>query len=128
MTTRSLWTVLVSTALLTGCPPKDGPEPEDTGDMGIDCTADARASAQIDLVDAEGASVSGASLSWSTDEGEGSCEEFVAGQYVCGWEVGGAMHIVAEADGYASAEVEVFVEEDECHVLTEMLELVLEAL
>ena len=127
MTKRSLWTALASTALLTGCPPKDGPEAEDSGNRGIDCTADARASAQIDLVDAGGAPIGGASLSWSTDEGDGSCEEFIAGEYVCGWEVAGAMHIVAEAEGYVSAEVDLVVEEDECHVITELLELVLEA-
>ena len=111
--------------LLTGCPPKDDLDSGEPGDPGIDCSADAHASVLVRLADGSGAAISGATVTWEAGTGREDCQEMTTGEYVCGWEVAGSLSIVAEADGYLPGEVEVDVEADECHVLTETVELVL---
>jgi len=111
---------------LTGCPDKDGGS--DTGGD-INCDAMAVASVQVTLVDQDGAPITAEStVTYDAGSGEVACEPMPDGVVVCGWEVAGPMHIVAEAEGYGSAEADVVVESDVCHVITAHIEMELEAM
>ena len=88
----------------------------------VGCNDYAAASVQITLVDESGAPVEGAEIDYESVEADlhGPCDEIGAGEYVCGYEVSGALHISITAEGFEPAEVEleVGVTEDECHVET----------
>jgi hypothetical protein len=91
------------------------------GDKEVACTEEARASAQLTLVDEAGAPVVGASVIAATDTGDLDCEDWDAsGVYVCGYEVSGPFVISIEAEGFEPQEIELEVSltEDECHVET----------
>ncbi|MCK6503934.1 hypothetical protein L6R53_11130 [Myxococcota bacterium] len=97
---------------------------------GIDCTTEARASVQLTVVDAAGATIPDASATY-TIESESwpapqDCEDLGGGTLVCGWEVEDTFHIEVEAPGYAARTLEVEVGGDECHVITEQVEVVLD--
>jgi len=121
----ALSSVLALSFALTGCPPRDDLGPDtghDTG--GVDCDLMAVASVQVSLVDSEGAPFSSeASVTYDIGEGPVDCEGELDGVVVCGWEVAGPMHIVAEAEGFGTAEVDIVVESDICHVITGQVEL-----
>ena len=110
---------------LTGCPPKDDGDTGGTSDIG--CTAEARASVQVEVLDESGAVVPEASLTYDAGDGPVACEEMPDGVHVCGWEVAGTLHIVAEAEGFVAAETDVEVTSDVCHVTTEQIQMVLVA-
>lgn len=105
---------------LTGCPPRDGDL--DSGD-GIACDLMAYPSVQVSLVDSDGAPLSGEfTVTYDTGDGPMDCD--VSSDVVfCGMEVPGEMHIIAEADGFEKAEVDVVVDSDICHVITEQIDL-----
>ena len=113
---RSLVLSALALAALAGCP---------TGEV---CTDIAVASVTVRLQDAAGVDLSDADVSFSTDGGGTftPCDDAIVGQWVCGWELAGAITVRAEAVGYVTAEETVTVEADSCHVLGEDLELTLE--
>ncbi len=94
----------------------------------VDCTTEARASVQVTLVDSAGVDIGEADVSYSVDGGGTftDCEEVIANQWVCGWEVSGEIVVRAEAIGYVTAEQTVTVGADECHVIGQTVELTLE--
>lgn len=96
----------------------------------VECTTEARASVQLTVVDASGAAIDGASATY-TIESESwpqpqDCEDIGDGTLICGWEVEDLFHIEVEAPGYAAASVEIEVGGDECHVITELVEVELD--
>lgn len=94
----------------------------------VDCTTEARASVQVTLVDDADVDITEADVSYSTDGGGTftDCEEVIASQWVCGWEVSGEIVIRAEAVGYLTGEQTVSVGSDECHVIGMDVEMTLE--
>lgn len=107
-------------ALVAGCP---AAIPDD-----IDCTAEARASVQITVVDTFGGKIPNAELTFRVDGGDAQpCEQLGgAGEFVCGWEQAGDITVTATAEGYFVQEAAVRVNADECHVITEQLTVTLD--
>lgn len=108
--------IVFVTLALTGCPTDEQ-----------DCTAIAAVSVSVTVIDADGAEVPDATVTFTredSDERE-DCEEGPA-VYLCGYEVSGTLTIRAEAAGFAAAETQVTVTADECHVQGEAVELVLQ--
>ena len=107
--------------LLTGCSLTipDGAEP-------IDCTADERISVTVTLTGETGERVVEADVWFTTPSGvEQACESWDNGHYACGFEVAGPMTVHADAWGYEPVQVDLDIAADECHVLTEQIELVM---
>ncbi len=102
--------------VLAGCP-----------SQGEDCTAIAAVSVSVTVVDADGAAVPDATVTFTREGAEEAepCEEG-PDVYLCGYEVSGILTIRAEAAGFTTAETEVTVTEDECHVQGESVVLVLD--
>ena len=109
------WTVLIASFL--GCP----------GTEDVDCTAIAAVSVSVSVVDDDGIHIPEATVTYLAEGADTpeQCEE-IGDDFLCGYEVSGEILIQAEAEGYQSAEETVVVEEDECHVLGESIELVLQ--
>lgn len=91
----------------------------------VACTTEAVVSVVVTVTDADGAPITGATVTYAPAELDDSCEEF-SGQYNCGYEIGGVMTVHAELEGYLPAEETVTVLEDECHVRTVQVTLVLQ--
>lgn len=124
MRTRPISFALALTAL-AGCPSVEKAQP-DSGDTGhIDCTAEARASVQLTVLDPEGAPVADAAATYDVGGGAQTCEPMPDGVLVCGWEVSGPMHIQVEAEGFAPEELDIIVESDVCHVITAQVDITL---
>jgi len=115
---RILAALLATLALtLTGCTAADGQ----------DCTSMAAVSVSVTVVDPDGASVPDATVTFIRENSaEAEPCESISGVYLCGYEVSGTLTIHAEADDFQSAETQVTVTEDECHVQGESIELVLQ--
>jgi hypothetical protein len=122
---------LAGSLLLPAC--SDGSDTSTTSSGGVTCTLEARASVQVTVVDVMGIAALDAMVTYSVNGGldedaecvrpaaAGGCEEWVAG-----YEQAGAFVIKAvSADGAAKAEESVTVAKDECHVMTQMVELTL---
>lgn len=102
----------VLTFALAGCP-----EPT------IDCTAEARSSISLTLVDPDGAAIDDATVSYTVDGGDSeACEAFTNGSYACAYEVAGAFDVTIDAAGFEPDSFTVDVLEDECHVITQVVE------
>ena len=110
---------------------------EDTGEEGIDCTADFRTSANITIVDQQGAPLPGVDVSYTVDGEEGMyMETWDDGIYHVGGEEAGdfvvSMYIelLQENDpccfDVGEGTLEFTIEEDECHVITQAFEAELE--
>ena len=94
------------------------------------CTDEARASVVVRVVDATGAPLPGAMVTYRVDRGPrqsaecselpGTCTHFVAG-----FEVAGDFTIRAERAGFQPATASIRVERDVCHVRTQELLLTL---
>lgn len=109
--------------------------PEDT--FYTDCTMEARASVVVTVVDAAGAPLPDATVTWSTGGGEPQAAECWDGSCAAGYEVSGEITVYASisqetedpccwlADGTSST-VTVPMTEDGCHVETQELTLTLE--
>lgn len=114
--------------LLAGCVVLDG-SLEDSGEVG--CSGQAVISASVTVLDPEGAFVSDALVVWRVGNDGGDCELwgelFEDQSYACGFEVPGSMTITVEHADFITAEATAEVEEDICHVQTELVEIVLEA-
>ena len=92
-------------------------------DSAVACDTSAVASVQVVVTDANANVLEGATVTYSVEGGEAaSCDSFGA-QFVCGWEVAGAITVTAEVDGFQSASQTVVVAQGTCHVETENLTL-----
>lgn len=119
---------------LAGCPDvlqcEDGPElvscPEDVD--GLDCDTMAVPSVDVEVFDAAGDVVVDARVEWSDDGGITwtACE--FGPNWTCAYEVAGDLEVRAEAPGYEPDSMAVSVSAGHCHVETEYVALVLEAL
>lgn len=124
--------LILSTLVLAACPDKDDDsgDGQSTGDSGgVDCTTEARSSVSITLLDeagqnhVEATGGAGISATYTVDGGESQTCEAVFDAVVCGWEQAGDFVIVVDAEGYVPEQREVTVEEDECHVISEVLQI-----
>lgn len=100
-------------------------------DEPVVCTDLAAASVQVHLEDEQGAPITGAAVTWNQADAIGpaeDCLEMQAGDYTCGYEVEGALVVSISAPGFADETVTVEVSADECHVITEQVDVILEAL
>ena len=108
--------ILIGLAL-TGCDVG-----KDTGEEGVDCSADIKPSVVVSVVDADGSEILEAELTYSVDGGtEQPCDEY----NTCGQETAGEFTITASAAGYMPASETLTVESDICHVITQWVDLVL---
>ena len=119
---------LLALVSLTGC-----------GELVV-CTEIAVSSVEVVLTGPDGEPIYGAALTYSVDggtaqdciemdwSGDEAADALVAGNvYICGWEEAGDIEVFASAEGYADGQASVFVDADECHVLTEGLLMQLES-
>jgi len=111
--------LLLALPALTACPA-----------IGTSCTEEYRSSVTVYLYDESNTAIEQADLSYRIDGGAWTeCESF-SGAFVCGWETPGAFEIEVSAMGYAeqTLTVDVIDTDDGCHVVSESLTAVLEAL
>jgi hypothetical protein len=105
-------------ALAAGCPLPDD---------GVVCTDMAASSVNVSVVDPDGAPIPGATVTYAVGEGDlANCDAMGDGTWVCGWEVAGDITIHVQAEGYEDHSQVVTVGADECHVIPERLDVVLE--
>ena len=83
----------------------------------IPCTDDIKTSVLLSLEDELGAVIEGAAVSVTDGVITEDCQELSAGQYNCGEELAGELTISMVAYGFEPEELDVSVEEDECHVI-----------
>ncbi len=107
---------------LSGCIIFDG-----TGG-GKACDTSAASSVAVSVSAVDGGDVSSAVVTYSVD---GSafrpCDSFPGdGEFACGWEEAGPLAVRVEAIGYVTHEETVFVEQGECHVIPQHLDVALE--
>jgi hypothetical protein len=108
--------VVVSSLGLAGC------GSEDTGDGagpgGVGCTEEARASVSVKVVDASGAPISDASVTFSVDGAAAqACENFSNGNYACGFEIAGEFIIgVSRGNESKLDKLTIGKTADGCHV------------
>lgn len=117
------------------------PYPVDTG-VETGCTDIAYSSVVVDVVDPNGAPLSGADVTW-TPTGSGAtpeaaqCANDDCTEFVAGWEVSGAIDVMATlhedtedpccwVDDTTTSTVEVPLTADGCHVLTQYVTLTLD--
>jgi len=109
--------------LLFGCGSK-----EDTGENEeIACTASIEFSVYATIFNEAGEVIENASVSYSAGEMSGDCEADSVGGHYCGEEQSGEVTIFASAEGYVDAEETVTVGADQCHVITEKLDITMTA-
>ena len=114
----------IAVAGLSGCE-----EPDPTA-----CDQMAYSSVNVVLTGEFGEAIPDAAVQYSVNGGElRDCEpanwddSLVAeSAFICGWEEAGDFTIVASAEGYESTETQIVVEADECHVISQSLELQME--
>lgn len=88
------------------------------------CTMIAVTSVNLELFDGDtGDPIVDADVQYAVDGGEfAPCENWGDdNMYACGVEEAGSFEILIDAEGYESAELDVDIGEDECHVIGEML-------
>lgn len=99
--------------------------------MAVDCTLDVLPSVEVTVSDEAGDPIPDASVAYVSPNDEIGAESIdcspLDGVYYCGEEVAGELEIFAEAEGFIaqSEVVTVAMTEDGCHVVTELLDLVL---
>ncbi len=115
MTRTTLALSLGLVVLTVGCP-----KPETA------CTDDARSSITLSVVDEMGVSINDATATYSVDGSAAQdCEGWSDGSFACGWEQAGTFEITVDAAGYDAQTITQDVAEDECHVITELIEVTL---
>lgn len=92
----------------------------------IACSTEMRSSVSVQVRDESGALIPDTSLSYTVDGGTSApCESWTEGEWVCGWEQAGSFEITASAPGFDPKVLQVDVEADVCHVISEVVEVVL---
>lgn len=101
-----------------------------TAGGGVTCTTEARASVMVSVVDLDGAAITDAVVTYSSDGSaqDQDCFDGGSGSFSCGFEESGPITVTASAEGFFDATQTVVVEADECHVITAALTLELEPL
>jgi hypothetical protein len=92
---------------------------KDTG-SGLDCDAMAAVSASVTVLEAGGGALPQSAeptVSYTSDAGSSGACDPVAGVWLCGYEVAGAMQITADAWGYAAHTETLTIAQDRCHVV-----------
>jgi hypothetical protein len=94
----------------------------------VDCTMEEVPSVIATVVGSSGEELTGVVARWTHPETGvvADCDGGVDDTWVCGAEVAGAIVVTAVADGHAEESVTVEVGEDECHVITESVEIALD--
>lgn len=83
----------------------------------IPCTDDIKTSVLLSLEGDDGGEVEGAAVSVTDGVITEDCQELGDGLYGCGEELAGELTISMAADGFEPEELDVSIEEDECHVI-----------
>lgn len=97
------------------------------GEEPVVCTDDARASLVVSVEDSLGP-VEGLEVEFAVDGGDfEACGEDGGGDYICGMELSGLFEVVIEAEGYElfEGEIEVLMDELDCHPVMETLQVTL---
>lgn len=89
------------------------------------CSEEARVSVSVVVLDALGADAADAVVEYDDGRGIEPCHA-IEGVYSCAYEVEGDIDISVSAPNYVSQTVTVTVESDECHVITEDLDIELQ--
>ena len=101
---------------LTGCVPP------------IECDLMAIGSVNVSIADEAGGDIEDVSVRFSVDGGDFSDCDSVADSWICGWERSGAFTIEVSAPGFETQTASVEVEDGECHVGSQHLDIVLQPL
>jgi hypothetical protein len=81
----------------------------------------------VDVSDASSAAVQGATLTLTEGNYTATLEEISPGTFIGAGERGGLYNLTVEAAGFESRTItNIFVDEDECHVIPESLDVVLD--
>ena len=116
--TQSVCVGLGCLVFLAGCPPEE-----------LVCTDLAAVSVTVTVVDAAGAVVPDASVTFAANGGASQpCDaSFEEGSFVCGYEVAGEIVVTASAPGRVDDSETVVVEMDDvgCHVVGQSVSLML---
>ncbi len=97
--------------------------------LALNCTDEEIPSVQVNVVDDQGQSIPTADVVWniaSEDDAPEPCDPVGGGGWVCGYEVAGELQIDVSAAGFQPSSTLVTVTADECHVITELLDVVLQ--
>ena len=89
------------------------------------CTDDLRYAVDLTIVDEAGDLVPGTLVTYSVDGGETLSCDGMDGEHACGPELPGTYELTIEAPGFAIETVTQVVDADECHVITEVIEVTL---
>ncbi|MCO4746885.1 MAG: hypothetical protein KC912_18960 [Proteobacteria bacterium] len=115
MPQRPLIALVLASATLAGCPQQ------------TTCTAEARVSVMVEVIDAAGDLVVDPVGTYTVDGGaEADCESWGDGMLACGWEVPGEFSITVDGFGFTPETVSATVTGDTCHVGTEDVTVTLE--
>ena len=93
------------------------------------CTEQVVPSVIATVVGASGEELTGVNVQWGyrdADMAPQPCSEQADATWQCGEEVAGDLEIYAAADGHGAPITSVLVEADECHVITEHVEIVVD--
>lgn len=107
-------TLALMTFAVAGCPQERA------------CTADARSSISLTVTDESGGTVEGVTATYTVDGGEEEdCESWGGDSFACAFERAGTFELRVAALGYESHSETIEVASDECHVITEVVEVAL---
>ncbi len=96
---------------------------------GVECTAEVVPSVLATIVASGGEALTGVNVQWGyrdADMAPQACSSRGGDAWACGEEVAGDLEIYAAADGHGAPITSVHVDADECHVLTETVEIALD--
>ncbi len=94
--------------------------------VGLVCTDLAAVSLSLTVKDASGRVVPGATATWRADgDRSGECTS-IGDDLLCGYEVAGAMTVDVQAPGFQPSVVAAAIDSDECHVIGQQRDVVLE--
>lgn len=93
----------------------------------VDCTDVEVPSVHATVVGSGGEALTGVAVTWTHADSfdPQPCDPY-SGGWACGWEEAGTLVVTATADEHAEKSATVEVSADECHVLTEDVELALD--
>lgn len=92
------------------------------------CTDDVRSSITLNVVDESGAAIDSATATYSVDGAAvEDCEAYGNGSIACGLELSGDFTVTVDADGFDPETIIQTVAKNECHVITEVLDITLYA-
>lgn len=90
------------------------------------CTDMAAASVGVTVRTADGGSMDGLRVVYTADGGPERACDHITGDWICGYEVDGNIKVTATLPGYVEQSQMVVVGSDECHVIQEFVDIVLE--